>query len=374
MIRIAILGDFVQTQEFGIDLELLDILQNTDFNISNLEAPFIDYDCRPSNGKSGLYQKIPDCSLLKKLNIKIVSLANNHVTDFGPEGLRLTKAILDKENIRYFGAGENLEEACKAATIDIKGKILSFRGAMSRYLTRQHAEEGFGTADINVERMLKDLKEDEADIKIVFNHWNQEFEDYPEPIYKEDAETLIEEAHIIAGSHSHCIQGIGKKNERPIFHGLGNFSLPNIDYFNCRVSKYRPKSYRSFFPVLSIDETKIDVEIVPYMLSSNGAVLSACNEQEDLAIREHIDLISEPLILDSRAYREFYSRHRERKMRKPLVRDHEQNLNSLKKFRRKYRVIHGAERGVGTFLDKLGLRKAVKKLFWPIINRIQKKK
>ena len=374
MIKIALLGDLIQTEAFGIDPKLLEILQNTDLNCANFEAPFIDSTCRPINGHSGLCQKIPDCSLLKTLNIKVVSLANNHMTDFGPEGLRLTKKILEKENIKYFGAGQGIEEACSAATIELKGKTLSFRGAMSRYLTQQHAEEGIGTADINAERMIKSLKTDNADIKIVFNHWNQEFEDYPEPIYKEDAEALIDEAHIIAGSHSHCIQGISQKNGRPIIYGLGNFSLPNIDYFNCRVSEYRPKSYRSFFPVISIGENKIKVEIVPFMLSPNGAFLSACNEREDQKIREHIDLISKPLTLDSEEYRKFYTAKRERKMRKPLVRDHEQNLKNLEQFRRKYQFVHRAETGLGTILDKMGLRKAVKKLFKPLIGRIQKSK
>jgi hypothetical protein len=74
MLKIAILGDFIQTPEFNIDKTLLDILQGTDFNIANLEAPFIHDNSHPSNGRSGLYQKISNCDLLKKLNIKIVSL------------------------------------------------------------------------------------------------------------------------------------------------------------------------------------------------------------------------------------------------------------------------------------------------------------
>lgn len=374
MLKIAILGDLIQTPEFGIDPQLQEILQSTDLNIANLEAPFIGENCRPSNGRSGLCQKIEDARLLKELNIKIVSLANNHICDFGREGLRLTKDILDRENILYFGAGESLDEACRPVEIEINGIRISLRGAMSRYLTKHHAEEGFGTADIDAQRMIEDLKADDADIKIIYNHWNQEFEDYPEPIYKDDAETLIDHAHIIAGSHSHCIQGIDIKNDRPIFYGLGNFSLPNIEYYHCRVSEYRPKSYRSFFPVLKVSEKGIDVEIIPYQLSQNGAVLSACKPDEDRQIKEHIDLISKPLALDSESYGSFYLKHRERKMRMPLVRDHGQNEKNLKKYRRKYRLVHGLEKSMGTILDKLGLRKAVKTMFRSTINKIQKTK
>lgn len=375
MLKIAILGDLIQTKEFGIDPKLLEILQKTDFNIANLEAPFITPECKPANGRSGLYQKQADCELLKKLNIKIVSLANNHIADFGYEGLIETLEVLKKNNILYFGAGTTLKDAEEPAIYEADGIRFSCRGAISPYLTKFLAkEDSFGMVALDTQSLINQLKQDTSDIKIVYNHWNQEFEDYPEPIYKEDAEALIQYADIVAGSHSHCIQGIQKIDGKPIFHSLGNFSLPNIDYFNCRVSKYRPKSYRSFFPLIVIDEHEISYELIPFKLSSNGAELIGVDRENDKDIKKVIKTISKPLNLNSREYLQFYTKHRERKMRKPLTRNNSKNLQNLKRYRFKYDLLHGAEKRLGAFLDKVGLRKGIRKTFKPIIDRIQKTK
>jgi|GEM_PF-1722505 len=375
MLKFAILGDLIQTPEFTIDDALLQILQQSDFNIANFEAPFIGPEFRPANGKSGLCQKLPDAALLKRLNIKIVSLANNHIGDFGSEGFRNTKKILDENGILYFGAGEGLTEAERPAVLNCKGLSVSCRGAMSRYLTRFHAETGaFGSADIRADRMIENLKKDTADIKIVYNHWNQEYEDYPEPIYKEDAEKIIQYAHVIAGSHSHCMQGIGDSSGRLIFYGLGNFSLPNTEYFACRVSPYRPKCYHSFFPVISFANGQIDYRLYPYVIGPDGFALSLPSEEETAKILRRIEEISVPLGLSSSAYRRYYLRNRDRKMRKPLTRSHRRNSMNLRCYRLKYGIVHGLESGTGAVLGKMGLRRFVRSALRPLIDKIQKAK
>ncbi|MCK5816602.1 MAG: CapA family protein [Candidatus Marinimicrobia bacterium] len=375
MLKIAILGDFIQTPEFDIDKALLKILQGTDFNIANLEAPFIHDNSHPSNGRSGLYQKISNCDLLKKLNIKIVSLANNHISDFGLEGFQYTKELLKENDILYFGAGEDQTEAEAPVVYEFNGMKISVRGAMSRYLTRFHAgEDRFGTADINAKKISEALKQDHSDIKIVYNHWNQEYEDFPEPIYKEDAEGIIDYADLIAGSHSHCIQGIEEVNKKPIFYSLGNFSLPNIDYYQCRISPYRSKSYHSFFPLITFSETGVSYEIIPYVLNPNGSILSTPSKESQETIREQIKIISIPLNLKQGEYLKFYMKHRDRKMRKPLTRNHKRNSMNLKGYRLKYKVVHGIESGSAKILDKLGLRKLIRKRFAAVIDKIQKAK
>ncbi len=374
MLRFAILGDFVQTPEFKIDPQLLKILQSTDFNIANLEAPFISDNDKPANGQSGLYQKVSDCQLLHDLNVQCVSLANNHICDFGLDGLLRTQKILDDNGIKYFGAGKSSKEASAAAVLEKKGVSISCRGFMSRYLTRFHAEESFGSVDTDLETMLKSLCNDTADIKIVYNHWNQEFEDYPEPIYKENAEDLCTRADVVAGSHSHCMQGVQSVNGRPVFHSLGNFSLPNISYYQCEVSPYRPKSYWSFFPLFTFDGKRLHYEIIPFSISANGAELSIADEDTQKKIVEKIHKISLPLSFDKKNYLKFYRKHRERKMRKPLTRDHKKNLHLLKSYRMRYKVFHGLEKGLANTLDHLGLRKTVKRLFKPLVEHVQKRK
>ena len=50
-----------------------------------------------------------------------VSLANNHIMDFGPEALEDTIAVLQEHGVAYAGAGRNLEEARRPALMERKG-------------------------------------------------------------------------------------------------------------------------------------------------------------------------------------------------------------------------------------------------------------
>ncbi|MEA3391956.1 MAG: hypothetical protein U9Q91_03135, partial [Candidatus Marinimicrobia bacterium] len=84
--------------------------------------------------------------------------------------------------------------------------------------------------------------------------------------------------------------------------------------------------------------------------------------------------ISTPLNLKQGEYLKFYRKHRDRKMRKPLTRNHERNSMNLKRYRLKYKVVHRIESGSAKILDKLGLRKLIRKRFAAVIDKIQKAK
>lgn len=373
--KIAILGDLIPTEILKVDPAIRALLQDTDLNIANLEAPFIRNGIRPTNGKSGLYQKTGNCDILKELNIRMVSLANNHIFDFGPMGLEYTRELLEKNGIRYFGAGTNETEALAAAGIAQGGETLSCRGFMCKYLSAFDAGKTEpGTAGIQAERITALLQNDKADHKILYMHWNQEFEDYPEPIYKNAAERILPYCRIIAGSHPHCIQGIFSREERHVFYSLGNFSVPNIEYYGCRISAYRPKSYVSFFPILSLSREGSEYALVPYTLSPDGAELYKASGEKAETILQKIRELSTPLALNADAYRKFYRQQRERKMRKPLTEDHRKNLRNLHRYRRKYQSFVNIERFVVYILDKLQLRKGVRRMFKAPIDRMQRTK
>ena len=137
MKRIALLGDLAFFGRNCIDSNkaILDYfsdaseyLKSCDFVVGNLETPFIE-DSRPLPGKSASIKASPNnVELLKYLNVNAVTLANNHVYDFGLEGYELTKSTLDNNSIEYFGIEG------KVLTIDeelvalsgLKPEILSF--------------------------------------------------------------------------------------------------------------------------------------------------------------------------------------------------------------------------------------------------------
>ena len=132
--RILFTGDFfVDDDEIPEDLDIIGkwVKKNGFLSILNLEGPII-----ASDEKKGIIKRGPNLACthetidaLKELNAIGVSLANNHMLDFGKEGLDCTIMSLDNASIMHSGAGMNLAEAIAPFVVTINGyrvAILSF--------------------------------------------------------------------------------------------------------------------------------------------------------------------------------------------------------------------------------------------------------
>ncbi len=89
-----------------------DILKQAQIVFGNLEGPLTDAGTAET-AKQYVFRSPPDkvAPALARAGFNVVSLANNHTLDYGPEGLEDTRAALDKAGIRHAGAGRNAAEA-----------------------------------------------------------------------------------------------------------------------------------------------------------------------------------------------------------------------------------------------------------------------
>lgn len=168
-------------------------------------------------------------TLFEDMGVDIVSLANNHVLDYGREALSDTFVTLDDAGVRYVGAGESLERAKEAQVFSVKGKNIGILSA-SRVIPvvewdAKNAVPGvFTTYDgtMMCEEIQKAKKS--CDFVAAFVHWGVEYKDTPEEYQRTLAQQYIDAgADLVLGAHSHCLQGIEFYNGKPIFYGLGNF-------------------------------------------------------------------------------------------------------------------------------------------------------
>ncbi|KAI7252503.1 hypothetical protein KC345_g11475 [Hortaea werneckii] len=158
-----------------------------------------------------------------------VSLANNHILDYGQTAMLDTLIHLDKYKIGHTGAGKNIEEAYKPYTKTVKGKRIAMLG-VSRVLSGPSWYAGKNSpgaaSAYTPEPLLGAIKKSaqDNDYTIVYIHWNQEFKDYPEKYARQLAKQMIDAgADIILGAHSHCLMGIEYYKHKPIYYSLGNF-------------------------------------------------------------------------------------------------------------------------------------------------------
>lgn len=230
--KILVTGDFVITDEFqGHDLlneTVLELFKDTDYRIVNLEAP-VTVD-NPSNKilKTGpQLRSSPQTTLpyLKQLNVDMVTLANNHVLDYGQNGLNDTLAFCAHNNISTVGAGKDINEAQRPKRLEIDGKTISIINFAENEWASASAESGGAhPVDIIDNARLINSEKDQTDIIIVIIHGGHEYYPYPSPRMQKQYRYYVDQgADAVIGHHPHCISGYEVYKDSPIVYSLGNF-------------------------------------------------------------------------------------------------------------------------------------------------------
>lgn len=368
--RIGFIGDTILSDEAKVGPGLLAVLQQTDFNIANLEAPFLPSYAK-ARSKAGLHNLTHRVDLLKQLNVKAVSLANNHMMDFGEKAIEYTINYLTKNNIGCFGAGIHSNNAYQSFDIKTKEDNFNFFGAMQRYHSKHHfsTQKRGGVAQYIPDLLTQRTNKSSNTKNILFLHWNQEFEDYPEPVSKSTAEKLTTHFDLIIGSHPHCPQGISVINHSVIAYSLGNFILPHRNYCNTALKGYPTKSYSSFIFIWNTDNKNNPYEVIPYTISKDGLEVEMPSDDESNQIRQHIQKLSQNLSIKGKAYRKFYLKTRIRRNRPILSENEFRNRIVIGSYMNGRALLLYIEILVAKILDAMGLRKTIKLILSKAIKR-----
>ena len=149
--------------------------------------------------------------------IDVVSLANNHVFDFGREGLEDTISVLDEVGILRPGAGSNNAEAYapRILTLDngIRVAFVSATAVVPGGFASGADRPGVADAKWATPRVVVSL------------HWGVEREPCPNEEQRTLAQQIIEAgADLILGHHPHVLQPIETFDRSVIAYSLGNFA------------------------------------------------------------------------------------------------------------------------------------------------------
>ena len=227
-VHILFSGDFVYSseKEFSISDEYKKIIDNHDIFCCNLEGPIVNNNLNEikkigpniKNAKSAVNK-------LKDLGCNLFCLANNHIFDYGKEGIEQTIKYLKKEQLNYIGAGITKDEVYKEFNTEISGLKISFLNI---------AENGFGASigkeygyayafDDSIKEKIKKSK-DISDFVIVVSHMGAEHWDFPLPEVRAFYKNLIDcGVDLVIAHHPHVPQGWEVYKNNMIFYSLGNF-------------------------------------------------------------------------------------------------------------------------------------------------------
>ena len=303
---------------------IVDELKASDLVIANLETPL----SRRGNPVPKFRNLRSDPEVIhdvKALGVHAVTLANNHMMDYGPEALADTLTTCDEADVARCGAGLDLEEAFRPLTFDVRGCrigllnlattvpmgfdagpgrpglaplrvdfsleidtnfMVESPGAMPIVRTRVRTEEQKALCE-----RIRRLKA-QVDVAIVSIHWGVPdfwlspaqgvLAQYQQPL----AHAMIEAgADLIYGHHSHTLHPIEVYHGKPIFYSPGNFFF--------EFDTPRPYMERKSFILKAMVGDGLAIELVPLIHDERG-VPSRAFDAEAKAVQDRLVDLSTP--------------------------------------------------------------------------------
>ena len=212
-------------------------LRGADLTVGNLENT-LSRAGPPQQGGDSFGADPRVVELLARSGFDAVSLANNHVGDYGDQALVETVRRLRQSPVMPFGAGEGVREAARPAVLERHGVRFGFLGfnaigespaagprTPGALSVRMPPRTGpLSTSDLDrVTAQVRRLA-DRVDVVVVLPHWGTQYTHVPEPVQRLVGRRLVDAgAHLVVGGHPHWVQGLEVHRGRVIAHSLGNF-------------------------------------------------------------------------------------------------------------------------------------------------------
>jgi len=205
------------------------VLRSADFAALNLETAITS---RGTPQPKTYHFRAPAAAFtaLRDAGIDLVTMANNHVLDYGPTGLADTLAAAGAARFPYVGIGTSAAAAWAPYLTTIKGVKIAVVGVsqvteLASSWVATSTRPGEANA-IDLRRTLAAVRAARrlASLVIVFMHWGTEGQACPNPAQLSLARELAAAgADIIVGAHAHMLQGSGWLGRTFVAYGLGNF-------------------------------------------------------------------------------------------------------------------------------------------------------
>lgn len=125
--------------------KVVQLIKSGDVTIGNQEGVFFDLKTFTGEGYGNglLWGEAAQAKDMKALGVDMVSVANNHSTDWGPEGLLETRRLLDSAGLVHSGGGRTLQEARAAGFLQTpKGRVALISTA-STFKPNANANDAF---------------------------------------------------------------------------------------------------------------------------------------------------------------------------------------------------------------------------------------
>lgn len=212
--------------------DVCELAKGMDRVIINLECALTNSDGKIAKFGPNL-KGVPECTNgLKALGVTDVMLSNNHVFDFGKQGLIDTLAALDAAGLPYTGVGENDTDSRKPYYFECEGKRIGIINVCEHEYTYALPNR-MGANPFDPFLTMQDIREckKNCDYLIAIYHGGKEHCRYPSPrLVNLCHEMVLCGADVVLTQHSHCIGTYECYEGAHIVYGQGNFNFSYPEY------------------------------------------------------------------------------------------------------------------------------------------------
>lgn len=236
MIKVSFIGDIMLGRFVAekyterpyqlVSEELVRALSEADVRIANLESPISSQETNDSLRFSA------NAELLEQFNwVDCFSLSNNHVNDFGTQGMTETLAALDAQGITQNGL---YEDEYKPYFIEKKGEKVAVITCADMMNYEFSEDCPYKTLRVNKPSEISDiikLYKEQGYFVIIFAHVGMLFTRFPNPVIREFVHHMVDEgADSVVTAHSHCLGGYEVYKDKLIIYSLGDFLMDGASF------------------------------------------------------------------------------------------------------------------------------------------------
>lgn len=207
--------------------EVCYLFQTADFSIANLEGSLTD-SAEPQK-KDGSCIKAPKATIsgIKNLGLSAVTLANDHIADFGQKGIDDTVEVLRYAAIKHIGITrkDNPLLTDKYLSLEISGKKICIYNVSDSFFNNP-TTDALGVNVYDEQTVCDEIKclKQQHDYLLVIYHGGDEFFQYPTPQTRTRFHQMADcGADFITAQHTHCIGCEEWYNGSYLLYGQGNF-------------------------------------------------------------------------------------------------------------------------------------------------------
>lgn len=288
-IQILFAGDFIppiDSNDIYSDA-LLSLLTSKDFSIVNLETP-LTRSTQKILKTGNNFKRPPECiSHINDGHFDAVALSNNHIRDYGDQGVVDTIETCKSNGILTVGASENLEKAAVPLIVTIKGKTFGFLNFSEQEFniagSNSPGANPFDTIDAFYQ--INNAKK-ACDFVFVIYHGGLEYHYLPTSAIIKRFKFLIDAgADGVVSHHTHRYSGVMEYRGKLIFFGLGNFLASTK-------TKVTDDWLIGAMMIISIDGDAIEYQMVPTKMARDFSSVDVLSNTENQKVMTHIDKIS----------------------------------------------------------------------------------